>query len=190
MENLPSRQKQAKVLRVFRKIHRIAGVSLFLFLFFVGVTGLLLGWKKNSGGFILADTSTGISTDLTTWLPMHRLADNAIKYIQDSIPDNLDTKIDRIDVRPDKGIVKITFKNHFVGVQLDGQTGLVLKKENRNADLIEQIHDGSLVDRLFGLKSGVFKLFYTTISGLGLLAFCITGFWLWYGPKVLRKQHR
>ena len=119
---------------------------------------------------------------------MHRLADNAIKYIQDSIPDNLDTKIDRIDVRPDKGIVKITFKNHFVGVQLDGQTGLVLKKENRNADLIEQIHDGSWVDRLFGLKSGVFKLFYATVSGLGLLAFCITGFWLWYGPKILRKQ--
>jgi uncharacterized iron-regulated membrane protein len=188
LENLQFRQKQAKVLRVFRKIHRIAGVSLFLFLFCIGVTGLLLGWKKNSGGLILADTAKGTSTDLSTWLPMHQLADNAIKYIHDSIPENLDTKIDRIDVRPDKGIVKITFKDHFVGVQVDGQSGLVLKKENRNADFIEQIHDGSLVDRVFGLKSGFFKLFYTTVSGLGLLIFCITGFWLWYGPKMLRKK--
>lgn len=188
MENLQSRQKQAKVLRVFRKIHRVAGVSLFLFLFCIGVTGLLLGWKKNSGGLILADTSKGISSDLNTWLPMHQLAENAIKYVNDSIPENLATKIDRIDVRPDKGIVKITFKDHYVGVQLDGRTGFVLKKENRNADLIEQIHDGSWVDRLFGLNSGVFKLFYTTVSGLGLLIFCITGFWLWYGPKMFRKQ--
>lgn len=188
LENLQSRQKQAKVLRNFRKIHRITGISLCLFLIFIGGTGLLLGWKKNSAGMILADTSTGTSTDMTKWLPIHKLAENAIQFIQDSIPGELDTGIDRIDVRPDKGIVKISFKNHYVGVQVDGATGVVLKRENRYADLIEQIHDGSWVDRQFGLKSGVFKLFYTTVSGLGLLTFCITGFWLWYGPKILRKQ--
>ncbi len=190
LENLQSRQKQAKVLRNFRKIHRITGISLFMFLFLIGGTGLLLGWKKNSAGLILEDTSTGTSIDMTTWLPIHTLAENAIKYIQDSIPSELDTKIDRIDVRPDKGIVKISFKNHYIGVQVDGATGVVLKRENRYADLIEQIHDGSWVDRQFGLKSGAFKLFYTTISGMGLLTFCITGFWLWYGPKILRKQQR
>lgn len=114
---------------------------------------------------ILADTSTGTSTDMTKWLPIHKLAENAIQFIQDSIPGELDTGIDRIDVRPDKGIVKISFKNHYVGVQVDGATGVVLKRENRYADFIEQIHDGSWVDRQFGLKSGVFKLFIQLFQG-------------------------
>jgi len=50
------RKRQAKVLRGFRKVHRITGAFLFAVFFFIAVTGLLLGWKKHSGGYILADT--------------------------------------------------------------------------------------------------------------------------------------
>jgi hypothetical protein len=63
------RKRQAKTLRGFRKVHRITGAFLFAVFFFIGVTGLLLGWKKHSGGYILADTQKGQSTDTTTWLP-------------------------------------------------------------------------------------------------------------------------
>lgn len=188
MENLKNRQQQAKTLRLFRKLHRFTGISLFIFLIFVSITGILLGWKKNSGGLILSETTNGTSTILEEWLPVHILVDNAIIYIKDSLAANLDTVIDRIDVRPDKGVVKISFKDHYIGLQIDGATGKVLKKETRMADLIEQIHDGSWVDRQLGINSGTFKLFYTSICGLGLLTFCITGFWLWYGPKRLRNK--
>ena len=44
---------QITILRIARKIHRTMGAFLFLFFFIVAITGLILGWKKNSNGWIL-----------------------------------------------------------------------------------------------------------------------------------------
>ena len=85
------------------------------------------------------------------------------------------------------GQVKFTFKEHYYGLQIDAMTGNILKVERRNADIIEQIHDGSMVDKYLGIKDGWFKLFYTTVMGLGLITFTVTGFWLWYGPKRMKS---
>jgi len=71
---------------------------------------------------------------------------------------------------------------------LDGATGEVLHVGKRNSDFIEQLHDGSYVDRLLGSDLGAFKLFYTTVMGSALFVFCVTGFWLWYGPKRMRAS--
>ncbi|MEJ2005854.1 MAG: hypothetical protein P8X57_13055 [Cyclobacteriaceae bacterium] len=57
----------------------------------------------------------------------------------------------------------------------------------RRSDFIENLHDGSIVDNIANIPGGYFKLFYTTLTGLALLTFTITGFWLWYGPKHMRK---
>ena len=65
----------------------------------------------------------------------------------------------------------------------------ILKVESRNSDLIEHIHDGSWFDRTFGLSSGIFKLIYTSLCGIGLIVFTVSGFWLWYGPKLIRRHH-
>ncbi|MEO0002203.1 MAG: hypothetical protein RL766_2249, partial [Bacteroidota bacterium] len=46
MTEQKGRQGQAKILRIFRKVHRLTGAFLFIFFFVVSVTGLLLGWKK------------------------------------------------------------------------------------------------------------------------------------------------
>jgi hypothetical protein len=88
-----------------------------------------------------------------------------------------------IDVRKDKGMVKFVFNDHFWGIQLDGATGKLLQIERRNSDMIENIHDGSILDHYLGTTGEPIKVVYTTIMGLGLLIFTITGFWLWYGPK-------
>jgi uncharacterized iron-regulated membrane protein len=156
-----------------------------IFLFLIGVTGILLGWKKNSGGLILAETVSGTTTNMEKWLPLHTITEKAKQYLSDTLLQ--EAKIDRIDVRPDKGVVKFTFKNNYFGLQVDGATAQVLLVEHRYADLIEQIHDGSIVDKALGWKSGIFKLFYTSLMGLGLMLFCISGFWLWYGPKLLKR---
>jgi hypothetical protein len=38
------------------------------------------------------------------------------------------------------------------------------------------------------MKNGnFFKVLVSSISGLALLIFTITGFWLWYGPKRMRR---
>lgn len=180
------RQKHAKILRFVRRIHRIFGIWLFIFLFVTGVTGLLLGWKKNSFGLILADTSTGVSNNVYNFLKLDTIVSIADKYSIDNIAPN---EVDRIEVRPDKGIVKINYKNSYTGLQIDASTGEILKVERRNSDLIEHIHDGTWFDRIFGLKSGAFKLIYTSLCGIGLVIFTLTGFWLWYGPKLIRSHH-
>ncbi|WP_448519862.1 PepSY domain-containing protein [Rhodoflexus sp.] len=181
---LNNRQRQAKLLRDFRKIHRLTGASLFIFFAIIGISGLLLGWKKNSGGYLLAKSSKGTSTDLRQWLPLDSLHHIAVHTMSDL---QQPTVIDRIDVRPDKGIVKFTFKDHYTGLQIDGATGEVLLIEQRRADWIEDLHDGSLIDNYLGISGEWFKLLYTSIMGLALLVFTVTGFWLWYGPKQMRQ---
>lgn len=185
-----SRQQQAKILRLFRKIHRATGALLFVFFFIVAVTGLLLGWKKHSGGYLLPDSARGTSTELKDWLPLDRLHASAQQALSDSVDAELSTEVDRIDVRPDKGMVKFTFIGHYWGVQIDGVTGKLLRIERRRSDFIENIHDGSILDNYLGTSDGQIKLAYTSIMGLALIVFTVTGFWLWYGPKRMRAAQR
>ncbi|MEC5166086.1 hypothetical protein RCH18_001821 [Flavobacterium sp. PL11] len=180
--------KSANLLRVLRKLHRQIAIFLFLFFLIISITGLLLGWKKNSFGIILPPTSKGISTDLRNWLPFDTLQTIAVSALHDSVSKTLSTEIERIDARPSKGIVKFLFIDDYWEVQLDGTTGKVLQINRRNSDILENIHDGTILDVLFNTKNDQYKLSYTTIMGFALLALTGTGFWLWYGPKRLRKQ--
>ncbi|WP_076546683.1 PepSY domain-containing protein [Maribacter ulvicola] len=184
-----SRKKQAKILRVFRKVHRATGAALFIFFFIISITGLLLGWKKHSGGVILSKSYTGTSTELRDWLPIDSLHTLANTYLLESISKDLSTEIDRIDIRKEKGMVKFIYADHLWGLQLDGTTGKLLHIEQRYSDLIEQLHDGSILDDYLGTSNKQIKVFYTSIMGLALLLFTITGFWLWYGPKRMRRNN-
>ena len=95
-------------------------------------------------------------------------------------------QIDRIDIRKNKGVVKFIFKN-FHEIQLDGATGNLLQIGFRSSDVIENIHDGSILDDYFNTSGNPIKLIYTSVMGIALLLFTITGFWLWYGPKKMRR---
>lgn len=182
------RQQQAKLLRFCRKIHRTTGVLLFVFFFIISVTGLLLGWKKHSGGLIMPKSYTGTSTDLKDWLAVDSLHTIACKLLHDSVSADLSLDLDRIDIRKDKGMVKFVFADHFWGIQLDGATGALLHIERRRSDFIEKIHDGSILDMYFATSNGLIKPVYTGIMGFALIIFTVTGFWLWYGPKKMRKH--
>ena len=184
-----SKKNHAKTLRIVRKIHRTTGVLLFVFFFIIGITGLILGWKKNSNGLILPKSEEGTSTQLSNWLPLDQLQDIAFKTLLDSIDKNIDLNLQRIDARPEKGMIKFVFDNHYWGVQLDGATGDLLAITKRRSDFFENIHDGSILDIIFGTKGEIIKLIYTTIMGSALLIFTITGFWLWYGPKRMKKKN-
>lgn len=180
-------KKQAKIIRTFRKIHRITGALLFVFFFFISVSGILLGWKNNSNGLILPKTLEGTSTNLEQWLPIEDLHKKACFVLKDSIDTNISVEIDRIDIRKNNGIVKFVFENHYWEVQLDGATGDLLQLNKRHSDFIENLHDGSIIDNWLQTSNKQFKVFYTTVMGFALLLFTITGFWLWYGPKRMKK---
>ena len=189
MRGKSKRKSQAKLLRSFRKIHRKTGALLFILFFFISITGLLLGWKKHSGGLLLPKSYQGTSTDLGEWISIDSLHKNACKILQDSVSADLSLELERIDIRKEKGIVKFVFTEGFWGIQLDGATGKLLNIEQRRSDVIENIHDGSILDYYLGTSGGQFKVIYTSITGLALLIFTITGFWLWYGPKRMRKAN-
>lgn len=177
----------AKSTRTYRKIHHYLGAALFAFFLIISVTGILLGWKKHSGGLILPKTAVGVSTNLNDWLSY----DSLNTLAKQALPAALSSKIDRIDARPDKGIVKFVYKEHFTELQLDATTGKVLSIQQRTSDIIEQIHDGSILDFMIGTGNGQIKLGYTTIAGLSLLLLSVTGFFLWYNPiRIKREKHR
>lgn len=164
--------------------------AIFTFIFFalISISGVLLGLKKNTG--LLVSTQKGVSLKLDTWLPIHSLAKRAAAIFRDSISRDMSADIDRIDIRPDKGVAKFLFKKGYWGVQIDGTSDALLSIEKRRSDFIEDIHDGSILDDLFGTSDEQIKYSYTTFMGLCLLLLVASGFWLWYGPKKVRQNKR
>ena len=179
MVNRTRRQRQAKVLRHTRRIHRWSGLTLFVFFFVIGTTSVLLGWKKQSD-YLQPSTARGSSTELAEWLPADQLLRLAQTALADSLGPDYATTIDRIDYRPTKGSIKFLFEGHYQEVQLDGATGKLLSLGTRRSDWIEHLHDGSLI-------SEPFKVVYSTVMGLATVVFTVSGFWLWYGPRRMRK---
>jgi len=144
------------------------------------ITGVVLGWKKNVE-LLQPVTLKGESLDVGKWVSFEAVSQSALRAI-DSVTQE-ENPIDRLDVRYDKGIIKVLFTNGYWEVQVDATTGKALSVAQRHADWIEHIHDGSIINEFF-------KLIYTNYLGFGLLFLSITGFWLWYGPKVIRKAKR
>ena len=173
------RKRQARLLRRTRSIHRWTGITLFVFFFVIGITSLLLGWKKNVE-WIMPPTARGTELPLNEWMNAGELSAIAQTAVVDALGPGYDPAVDRLDYRPDKGSLKVLFKNHYGEVQLDGATGEVLSIGIRRSDFIEHLHDGSVL-------GDPFKLFYTTVMGLAVLVFTVSGFWLWYGPKRMRR---
>lgn len=169
-------------MRKFRVLHRWMGLTLAILLIISAVTGILLALKKDVN-LIQPPTQKGISKNLSDWKPLHELSSIAEAAFYKSHPDQKDNPVDKMDVRPSKGIVKVLFKKGYWEVQVDGVNGEVKSIAKRHSDWIEHLHDGSIV-------SDGFKLFSMNFLGLGLLFLITTGVWLWYGPRRVRKEKK
>ncbi len=170
---------RVKRLRRYRKYHRIVGLILAALLLISATTGLLLGWKKNSD-LIQPPTQKGLSKTLEDWKSVAELIPIAQAALEEKVPALEDYTVDRLDFRPSKGIVKVLFEKAWWEVQLDCTSGEVLSIAKRHSDWIEALHDGSII-------SDTFKLVSMNLLGLGLALMIVTGIWLWYGPKVIRR---
>jgi hypothetical protein len=177
-------QKTANATRFYRKIHRWVAVPLFVFMMLVGVTGLLLGWKKQVQ--LLPKTESSKADSSTQSIKLDSLQTIAKNFSKNTL--KLSDEIDRIDIRPKKGIAKIVFTDHFTELQIDIKTGEILSINTRKSDYIEKIHDGSIVDYFIKNENDAFKLTYTTITSCGLILLSFSGFWLWYNPIRIRKR--
>ena len=182
-QTMPNK-KIAQRTRLFRSIHRWVSIPLLVFMFLIGTTGLLLGWKKQTA--LLPLTASGTVQAPAAWISFSQVMEVAEKYAADEL--QIEAEIDRIDVRPDDGVAKVLFNEVFWEVQVDLSTGQVLSANQRNSDIIEKIHDGSIVDWAGNWGSDTFKLTYTTLVSLGLMVLSLSGFYLWYNPKRIKNN--
>ena len=169
----------AKETRWYRRLHKTIAIPLVVFLFLIGVTGLLLTWKDE---LKLKPPSQSI-VQQQNLIGLKSIEDIAKNY-SDSL--NLDNTINRIDYRPSKGIAKVRFEYHFTELQINCYTGDIISIKQRTADIIEMIHDGSIIDYLFKSDSHYTKLLYSTLTSLGLIILSISGFMMWLKPKQIK----
>lgn len=171
----------AKSARWYRKAHRFVALPLVAFLFIMGTTGLLLAWKDE---FKLKPPTATIEVKGNALISLDSIKNNAITHIENS---SLSSEIDRIDYRPNKGIAKVIFTDHFTELQIDCYTGNIISEQTRTADVIEMIHDGSIIDFIFKNSSKPAKLFYSTLTSLSLMFLAFSGFWLWLKPRQIKS---
>ncbi|WP_262917631.1 PepSY-associated TM helix domain-containing protein [Cognataquiflexum rubidum] len=175
--------KKAHQTRIHRRIHKWISIVFVFFLVVIGITAILLAWKKELG--LIPKTQTTKVESPSNWIPLERMMEIGQTFARDSLQKS--DLIDRIDVRPEKGIAKIVFKRHFTEIQVDGYSGEILSVSQRNSDLVEKIHDGSIFDFLMVSDSEISKITYSTLTSVVLLLLCFTGFFLWYLPKMIKK---
>lgn len=169
--------------RFYRKLHKWVAIPLLLFFLLTGVTGLLLGWKKQTG--LLPPTKKGELAPTAQWISLDSIQNIAQHYAKTK---GESPEIDRIDIRPQKGVAKIVFVNHFTELQIDCTNGEIVSESRRNSDIIEKIHDGSIIDFLVKTENDPIKLVYTSLLGIGLILLTISGFFLWYNPIKMRRS--
>ncbi|MDG2221366.1 MAG: PepSY domain-containing protein [Rubripirellula sp.] len=166
-----------KLSRLNRVIHRWGSIAIALPTLIVLVSGVVLQWKKQSS-WIQPKTWAG-----TNQAPQISFPD--VLAIVKSVPEagvQSWAEIDRLDVRPSKGMLKVRCKNRWE-IQLDAVTGDVLQVAYRRSDLIESVHDGSFFSDF--VKLGVFLP-----TAIVLLVLWGTGIYLFFLPHLAKRKQR
>lgn len=169
-------------LRRFRKYHRVVGLTVAGLVVISALTGILLAFKKDVAA-IQPPTIKGTTKSLSDFRPLLELSETARLALVAAHPDQQSNSVDRMDVRPSKGMIKVLFEEGNWEVQIDGVTGEILSIAKRHSDWIESLHDGSIV-------ADWFKLVSMNVLGWGLLILTISGFWLWFGPRRVRRMKK
>lgn len=160
-----------------RLVHRWATVVVTLPLLVILLSGILLQWKKQAA-WIQPATQQGTSTSPTLGFP--EILEIAREVEVAAI--NSWEDIDRLDVRPDAGIIKVHAVNRWE-IQLDAATGDVLQVALRRSDLIESLHDGSFFHRHA-------KLWVFFPSAIALVLMLGTGVYMFVLPSLSRARRR
>lgn len=165
-----------------RKTHRWGAIAIAIPTLVVIGSGIFLQLKKDwswvqpptARGVMSGDPASGMSASFDDILAAAMTVPEAGFESWDDI--------DRLDVRPDKGVVKVRGKNRWE-VQIDTETAEVVQVAYRRSDLIEQIHDGSWFHDLA-------KLWIFLPSGVILFALWLTGMYLWILPIWAKRSGR
>lgn len=166
-----------KLSKLNRQIHNWGSIIIAIPVSIVLVTGLLLLLKKDID-WIQPSTIRGTETGLS--LSFDQILDIASTVPEAGIQSWSD--VDRLDVRPGKGMIKVRANNRWE-VQIDANIGEVLQVAVRRSDLIENIHDGSFF-------SDVAKYWIFLPASVVLIGLWITGMILFFQPYVAKSRNK
>ncbi|MTI86384.1 MAG: PepSY domain-containing protein [Balneolaceae bacterium] len=163
--------------RDLRKIHRWGAILIALPFLIVLITGVILQVKKEIN-WVQPPSQRGVST----------IPEISFGHILDVVKEVPKAEIktwddvDRLDVRPSKGIVKVRSNNQYE-VQVDTKTGEVLQIAYRRSDIIEAMHDGSWFHDSA-------KLWIFLPSAIVVTVLWITGIYLFFLPLYAKRTNR
>jgi uncharacterized iron-regulated membrane protein len=161
----------------FRKLHRWGSLLIALPFLIVLITGLLLQVKKEFN-WIQPATQTGSRPGASITLEDVLVTSKTIPELEVSSWD----QIDRLDVRPGDGIIKIRGKNGWEA-QIDAHTAEVLLVAPRRSDVIEALHDGSWFHDSA-------KLWIFLPAAVIVTMLWVTGIYLFFLPYFAQRRNR
>lgn len=174
-----------RVSRISFYLHLWLGVIVTVALVGISVTGILLNHKRGLG--LMPDVPHEPTAPFEHAIPLERLAHAALLAVPEAARgdwkpgDAVDVAlIDRMDVRPRDGFVKVRLRDKAsTEATVDINTGRVIHVGRRGDVFLEKLHSGEI----FG---GQPYVLLSDIAAVGLMITLITGYWLWLAPKVSR----
>ena len=158
-----------------RTLHKWGSIIIALPFLVVLVTGVLLLLKKQFS-FIQPPTISGQSAQPSLSFEQILTVVKTVESAQISSWDD----IDRLDVRPSKGMLKVRSNNN-VEIQIDSGSGEVLQVAIRRTDFIESIHDGTFFEK----NANLWLMLPVALISIVLL---ISGVILFFVPYLKRKN--
>lgn len=150
--------------------HLWLGVIISGLLIVICITGILLNHKRGLG--LMPDVPHQATGDFANALPMAEL----VRLAAEAAPDAGARGVDRLDVRPRSGIMKVRFRDDVVTeVTLDVHDGRVLDIGQRNDVFLEKLHSGEIFGDRWVLLSD--------FAAIVLVILIISGYWLWLFPR-------
>ena len=163
--------------KVNRSTHKWASIIVAIPVLIIILTGILLLIKKEFS-YLQPASQSGVSN--VPSISFDVILQQA-KSVEEAQVESWDS-IDRLDVRPSKGIIKISTNSQWE-IQLDSETAEILHVAYRRSDTIEQIHDGT-----YWQKNA--NLWLSLPVAITLLLISLTGLFLFFYPYYKRFQKR
>lgn len=168
----PSRARSRAWARWMFHAHLWLGVVTTAMVLILSVTGVLLNHKRPLG--LMPDVPHEPAGTLPQALSLAELARRAEAAVAPAVAA---AGVDRMDVRPGDGLVKVRFDDPAVHeATLDLASGRVLHVGERNDVFLEKLHSGEI----FG-DGGVLL---SDAAALALLVLVVSGYWLWLYPRI------
>ncbi len=173
-EPVRSRTPGQQLSRAAFYAHLWLGVLFTAVLLVVSITGILLNHKVPLG--LMPEVSHEPTAEFTAALPLAELARRALEAAGET---GGIASIDRMDVRPRNGLVKVRLRDpESTEVTLDIASGSVLHIGVRGDVFLERLHSGEALGKGWVLLSDA--------GAVALIVLLVSGYWLWLWPRWRR----